>query len=248
MTDPTVPNAGNPDDDIAGILSRWEYSGDGPQARYLEGIGGTRRIQVRLEAGLLQFEIEGRPDGRRPQGHECWWDSFKEHSQRLTENEVGLLRNEIHLYHQRAAVHLLLDNFAGVISDCDRNLLAIAFVCARSRRSDEWLSFESIRAAAVLLRTRAEASMCVRTGDTRGALAAIDRALVLLHSSAAGGSRPDAEEPIEAAALRSMRDVLVPKLPSSQRVDLESRLKQALRMENYELAAILRNELRQIGY
>ena len=43
-----------------------------------------------------------------------------------------------------------------------------------------------------------------------------------------------------------MREMLVPKLPSSQRVELEERLQAALDDENYELAAILRDELRMM--
>ena len=41
-----------------------------------------------------------------------------------------------------------------------------------------------------------------------------------------------------------MRDALVPRLPASQRVELEERLRAAIDAENYELAAILRDELR----
>ena len=43
-----------------------------------------------------------------------------------------------------------------------------------------------------------------------------------------------------------MRDLLTPKLPASQRIELEDRLHAALAAENYELAAILRDELRQV--
>jgi protein-arginine kinase activator protein McsA len=43
-----------------------------------------------------------------------------------------------------------------------------------------------------------------------------------------------------------MREMLVPRLPSSQRAELEERLRAAIVSENYELAAILRNELRQM--
>ena len=43
-----------------------------------------------------------------------------------------------------------------------------------------------------------------------------------------------------------MIDVMVPKLPSSQRHEMEMRLKAALEVENYELAAILSHELRQL--
>jgi len=44
-----------------------------------------------------------------------------------------------------------------------------------------------------------------------------------------------------------MREALAPKLPVSARAELQSRLKQALESENYELAAILRDELRLMG-
>ncbi len=41
-----------------------------------------------------------------------------------------------------------------------------------------------------------------------------------------------------------MRDALVPKLPVSQKSELHERLARALEQENYELAAILRDEIR----
>jgi protein-arginine kinase activator protein McsA len=44
--------------------------------------------------------------------------------------------------------------------------------------------------------------------------------------------------------LRGMRDALVPKLPVSQRMELQERLRAAVDSENYELAAMLRDELR----
>jgi protein-arginine kinase activator protein McsA len=41
-----------------------------------------------------------------------------------------------------------------------------------------------------------------------------------------------------------MREALVPKLPASQRIELQERLQAAIDAENYELAAVLRDELR----
>ena len=42
----------------------------------------------------------------------------------------------------------------------------------------------------------------------------------------------------------SLRDTLVPRLPPAQRAELEARLRAAILAENFELAAILRDELR----
>ena len=45
-------------------------------------------------------------------------------------------------------------------------------------------------------------------------------------------------------ALKALRDSLVPQLPPAQRAELEARLRAAILAENYELASILRDELR----
>ncbi len=245
---PLTQSAGNPEDDISPILGRWIFSDGIPRVRFLDGIGENRRIQIRLEAGIMQFELIGRPDGKRPEGSESWLEFWGASEEKLAQVECEILRAEVHLYHQRAAAYLMLEDFVSVIRDCDRNLFAIDFVWRRAIRGADLESFDAIRIATVLLRTRAEASMCIRIRDTQGALKAIDRGLANLHGGAGSSRRMPEEDSSEALMLRSMRDALVPKLPSSQRVDLESRLKHALRMENYELAAILRNELRQIGY
>ena len=196
----------------------------------------------------MQFELQGRPDGKHPEGAESWLEFWGASAEKLVQNECEILRGEVLLYHQRAAAFLMLEDFASVVRDCDRNLFAIDFVRSHAIRGVDLESFDAIRIATVLLRTRAEASMCIRIRDTQGALAAIDRGLAYLHGGAGSSHRMSEDDSSEASTLRAMRDALVPKLPSSQRVDLESRLKHALRMENYELAAILRNELRQIGY
>jgi protein-arginine kinase activator protein McsA len=52
------------------------------------------------------------------------------------------------------------------------------------------------------------------------------------------------DEANEVQLLRGMRDALVPKLPISQRMELQERLRAAIDAENYELAAMLRDELR----
>ena len=54
------------------------------------------------------------------------------------------------------------------------------------------------------------------------------------------------DEASEVQILRGMRDALTPKLPVSEKSELRTRLSQALEQENYELAAILRDELKQL--
>ncbi len=234
-------------DDITHLLKSWPFVAGAPQLRFLVGIGGVRRIQARLETGILQFEVDGRPDGTRPDGCDSWMEYWAIRGGRFSAEGVGAILAEVSLYHQRAVAFLLLDDLAACVRDCDRNLAAIKSVLVRGETEVDTSSCQLLYLATVLLRTRAEASMCVRLKDTQGALAAIDCGIAALQSPGAHLGQSSTWDSPESAFLRAMRDALVPKLPSSQRVDLETRLKRALRLENYELAVILRNELRQIG-
>jgi excinuclease UvrABC helicase subunit UvrB len=78
-------------------------------------------------------------------------------------------------------------------------------------------------------------------------VAAIDRGLDEIRAMLAGrGEAERFDQANEVQLLRGMREMLVPKLPTSQRSELEERMRAAIRAENYELAAILRDELRQL--
>jgi hypothetical protein len=107
---------------------------------------------------------------------------------------------------------------------------------------------EQFRGQLIMMRSRSEAELALRAGQPKQALAALDRGLGDLRHAYDDAGRPDDFEGAnETELLRGMRDALVPKLPTSQRVELQERLCAAIDAENYELAAILRDELRLLG-
>ena len=55
--------------DISGALTGWSYQPGEVNVRLIRGNDGRRKIQLRLDLGLLQMETTGRPDGKRP--HNC---------------------------------------------------------------------------------------------------------------------------------------------------------------------------------
>ena len=96
-----------------------------------------------------------------------------------------------------------------------------------------------------MMRARAEAEAALSRGGTQQALAAIDSGLAQIKTVLEQAGAADAfEQANEVQLLRGMRDALVPKLPMSQRVELQERLQAAINAENYELAAVLRDELK----
>ena len=51
------------DRDLRALLLDWPFDPDRLNARVLEIEEGRTVLQVRVELGILQMEIEGRPDG-----------------------------------------------------------------------------------------------------------------------------------------------------------------------------------------
>lgn len=65
--------------DISKLLSEWPF-GAGGNVRRVTGDDGREKIQIRVCLdtfhGLLQFECDGRPDGKRPQGKEFYLEKL----------------------------------------------------------------------------------------------------------------------------------------------------------------------------
>src|SRR5690349_16827470 len=52
--------------DISGALKGWNFQPGQVNVRLVRGNDGKPKLQLRLDLGLLQMELDGRPDGRRP--------------------------------------------------------------------------------------------------------------------------------------------------------------------------------------
>jgi hypothetical protein len=216
--------------DIGPVLRQWPLGDDEPAVRTIDTDRGPA-IQIRIDAGLIQLCATGMPDSGEPIP-----DSARAVDDVSMRRLGGLLL-------QRAQAWMQLDRNGSCAEDCDH---VVRLVTSRHPRSwgDSADSLQLMAGSAILLRARALASEAVRVRDARAALAAIDRAL----GDLAGLDTPGAAALVSHGErlLHGMRGMLVPKLPGSQRVELEARLRSAIAAENFELAAILRDELRQL--
>lgn len=275
-------------DDISRILQEWPYESGQLSVRLIEGQDGRPKVQLRLDLGMLQMEVEGRPDGQRPGGYESlleMYESMLDDAQATAGEEAGELfagagepelpspepggeeadesghpsgfaidqdacrelREEAVQYYHRYVALFILEDFEGVIRDTSRNLRVLD-LCARFGETEEDRSvLEQFRPYIVMMRARAMASQSVKDKEPKAAILALDEALENLRTHFAETGQADQfEQSGEVQLLRGMRDALVPKLPVSQKSELRDRLKKALDQENYELAAILRDELRMM--
>lgn len=227
--------------------------------RFVDGADGRRLLQVRLELGMLQLETTGRPDGIRPEGFESllqlhvsrrarWIEAHGEAAGFvLTADECAALREEAVQYYHRYVGLLVLESYLDVVRDTTRNLEVFDLCHQHAAEESDRMVLEQFRPYVIMMRSRAEAAEAVNAGRAKDALLALDRGLAEIRTAmedAGGGERFDDSNEVQ--LLRGMREMLVPRLPVSQRSELQERLRAAVAAENYELAAILRDELRMI--
>jgi len=231
--------------DISDLLRNWPHEPGELHVREFEADDGRRCIQVRVVLGILQMEATGRPDGG-----ESLLEVFTNRLQvpgtsnaTLDAEQAAQLREEAALHHHRYVALLKLEDYEGVVADTTHNLAIFDLCRTHAANESDRQVLEQFRAQVLATRARAQAASAVRDGQAKVALAAIEDAIQRIRAQCMG---PDGAEPPEITLLQGMRDVLVPKLPSSQRHELEQRLNAALQAENYELAALLRDELRMM--
>lgn len=293
--------------DISELLQGWPFEPGKINVRLIEGEGGEQKVQVRLDLGVLQMELDGRPDGQRPMGFdsvlECYEakldramrgepvhdesdladrdaDDGEDHQTgtgpgtddldnaddvdgaaqgvyadsegpsepfELSPEDCRSLREEAVQYYHRYVALLVLEDFDRVIRDTTRNLRVLDICREYATTEEDRTILEQFRPYITMMRARALASQALADNEPKAALLAIDEAIETLRGYfSREGTLEMFDMSGEVQMLREMRDSLVPKLPVSQKSELRQRLQRAIEDENYELASILRDELRML--
>ncbi len=243
--------------DLTKLLREWPHESGRVNARKITGDDGREKLQVRVELGVLQMEMTGRPDGLQPDGAESLLALHRARLETyiretggpdgfvLSPDDCRGLRDEAVQYYHRYIGLMAVGDYPNVIRDTTRNLEAFDLCRDYASEDSDRHVLEQFRPYVITMRARAEAEGAVGSGRPQDALQAIDRALALIRDLFDEHDQLETyEQSNEVQLLRGMRDALVPKLPVSQRNELHERLQAALANENYELAAILRDELR----
>ena len=251
--------------DLSKLLKEWAFQPGQINARMIQGEDGEPRVQVRLDLGIIQMFADGRPDGERPFGypslleyHEAQLeqdpepepagvDQTKSDKLVLSPDDCRGLREEAAQFYQRYLALLVLEDYDRVVRDTTRNLRVLDLCQKHAQTEEDRNILEQFRPYITMMRSRAVASQAIKDNEPKAAIHALDEGLEALRLYFADVGKPQAfEQSTEVEMLKGMRDALVPKLPVSQKSELKQRLAKALEQENYELAAILRDELKQI--
>lgn len=245
--------------DLANLLRDWPYEPGQITVRVIEGDDGEPKVQMRLDLGLIQMEVSGRPDGQRPHGYESFLDYYEamleeyeptdeEDQFVLTGEDCRLLREEAVQYYHRYVSLMILGDYMGVFRDTTRNMRVLDLCRDYAEGEDDQTVLEQFRAYLLMMQSRALASQSIADNEANGALFALDHGLegIRVVMQEQGRSEEEYEGSSEVQVMRGMRNELIRKLPASQRTELAQRLEDAIAAENYELAAILRDELKNL--
>lgn len=242
--------------DITPILLGWEHDPDEFQVRIVAGDDGRDKLQMRVDLGVIQMEIEGRPDGRRPHGAESLLDHLETvaHGAEATgvpfslesDDCAALMREGIQYYHRYlAAFHLR--RFDLVARDTSRNLRLFAFVVRHAPDRRDRVEFDRYRPYVTMMKARALSAEAIDRDDHRGAIAAIDEGIEGIRAFLR--DYDEVEDPVNCRELSSLVR-LRREVEQSRKVGplerLEQQLSLAVSLEDYEEAARLRDQVARL--
>lgn len=256
--------------DITNILRDWEYDPE-RTVRILEGDDGRDLLQVRLPLGVEQYELTGRPDGRKPHGHETEIAYVEQRlKQHIVQNgsDVGfeistqqaeLLQAEGILFYYRYLILYQIRRYNHVVSDTEHNLHLCDLLeryCADEEARDSVLQFRPY----ILRMHGASSALAIEAGNRDG------DPFDVLHNTI---ERIEALEVIDSPAFQFERIRSVNYLRAVERKiqsgapdieadgddlgtavsqsNLETELRRAVENEDYERAAEIRDRIRRMN-
>lgn len=246
--------------DISGVLEGWEYEPGQILVRKFKTKAGAEKIQLRVDLGVLQMNVFGRPDGKRPFGHDSFLDHCQARLNRYKEEhgddsgyclgaeECTKLQQEAIQYHHRYICFFQLQDYEGVLRDTERNLRAYQFVRRYAPAAEGTGPLHPLIPQLFLLQTRAKAMAAIDESKHAEAIGAVEDGLLSLKEFYEHEGRAEAfDESAEAESLENFLGELQEARPMSEKERLERELTDAIRREEYERAANLRDQLRHLG-
>jgi hypothetical protein len=247
--------------DISTLLEQWDYQPGQVVVRKFRGKDGLEKIQLRVDLGLLQMNAQGRPDGKRPYGRESLLEYYasllerfrREHDNqdkgfRLTPEDCGRLQQEAIQYHHRYICLFQLEDFEGVIHDTERNMRVFDFVEKYAGSEDLAWSLQQFRPQLLMMRVRARGMMALKSDLYDEVIRLVEGGIEEIRQFYRESERQDLlENSGEVQSLEAWMQEIQSKRPMTAREKLESALNEAVRNENYEEAARVRDKLRKMN-
>jgi UvrB/uvrC motif len=242
--------------DLNTILKDWPHENRAIKVRKIMGLDGQQKLQLRIDLGVLQMELTGRPDGMRP--HDC--ESLLTYHQlraaraaargdhyELNPEECAQLQQEGIQYYHRYLSLFQINDFHGVVRDTQRNLDLFDFVDAHTERDELSWTLQQFRPYVLMMNTRAKASIFLGQGKFQEAIAAIKQGRDAISEFFRRSHFPElAAKSSEIHFLEEWLEEVSAKRPRSKLEIMQREMETAVAKEFYERAAEIRDAINKL--
>ena len=240
--------------DLNTILKDWPHENGTIKVRKIIGLDGREKLQLRIDLGVLQMEMTGRPDGVRPHGCESLLEYHHQRAEQtvrrgenyeLTQEQCAELQQEGIQYYHRYLSLFQINDFAGVVRDTQRNLDLFDFVTEHTDREELSWSLQQFRPYVLMMNTRARASILLAQGKFPDAMREIQRGRDAIAGFFERSNFPElVAKSSEIAFLDEWLQEVRAKRPLSKLEVMEREMETAIAKELYERAAEIRDAIR----
>ena len=246
--------------DISRYLDSWEYQPGKIVVRKIKGKDGNPKIQLRVDLGILQMNLTGRPDGKLPFGHATLFEHYLSRLAKyadaqesdpsgfkLSIEDCSKLQQEAIQFHHRYICLFQLKDYDAVIRDTERNLAVFDFVNQFADSPEFAANIGQLRPQLLMMRARAKGSKEAEADQHSNAIHTIEQTMEEIRAFFREQNRPElADLSGEIQSLQQWSQEIRSTRPLSQREQLEQALQEAVRREDYEKAAEVRDALRNL--
>jgi hypothetical protein len=230
-------------------------------AREVQARDGRTVLQIRVELGVLQLEVSGRPDGTRPHGFATYLDYLRYRASsavrgngpgaskapwRMTQDHCNAADREfVQFYHRRVA-WLALMRYDKALRDADHTLALMDFVAEHGINDEYIASHERFRGLVLFHRNQAAAALALERRRPEEAIDIVREGIAQLarHQDEWFAGRDPDESPDQ--TLIEQLQILEQEIRKNFAVEktLREQLDEAVACEDYERAARLRDQIR----
>ncbi|MEW5816930.1 MAG: UvrB/UvrC motif-containing protein [Spirochaetota bacterium] len=244
--------------DINYLLRNWEYDPDN-NIRIITSDDGHEVMQVRLPLGIEQYELDGRPDGRKLFGKETVLDELNSRLDKyildhgndtgfiINHNDFLLLQNEGIFFYYRYLQLFQLGDFNRTARDTEHNLKICEFVEKYCKEESDSKSILQYKPYILRMNAISNAMLSLQKNVKIMAQQILEAAIMQIKKM------PEIDTPaFQLEKVRSinylksaLKQVMENKISPIEQLQVE--LEKAVEAEEYEKAAEIRDWIKQLS-